>query len=59
MTKKACKKCKIIVEGNECPVCKGKDFSETLKGRIYIFDTGSQIAQKLNFKLKGEYTIKT
>jgi len=58
MTKKACINCKIVVSGNECPLCKGKDFSETLKGRIYIFDTNSQVAQKLEFKLKGEYAIK-
>ena len=58
--KKACKKCKIFVKGNECPICKGTSFSNSWKGRIYIHDAEkSEIAQKVNIKVKGEYAIKT
>lgn len=60
MKKKACIKCKVIVKGNECPLCKGTDFTTTWKGRIIIEDAEkSEIAQKLNIKQNGEYAIKT
>ncbi|MFH1455679.1 MAG: transcription elongation factor subunit Spt4 [archaeon] len=59
MVKKACKKCKIFVEGPECPICKSNQFSENWKGRINIIDAEkSEIAQKMGIKSKGEYSIK-
>jgi len=58
--KKACKNCKIFVKGHECPLCKSSDLTTSWKGRIVIFDTEkSDIAKKLNIKVKGEYAIKT
>ncbi|HIH25372.1 DNA-directed RNA polymerase subunit E'' [Candidatus Woesearchaeota archaeon] len=57
--KKACKKCKIFVKGNECPICKGTDFTTSWKGRIVVMDADkSEIAKKLDIKMKGEYVIK-
>ncbi|MEK6974082.1 MAG: transcription elongation factor subunit Spt4 [Nanoarchaeota archaeon] len=57
--RKVCKKCRIFVTGNECPICKGNDFSESWKGRIYILNPEkSEIAKKANIKVKGEYAIK-
>ena len=59
MAKKACKKCKLFVSGNECPLCHGTDFTENWKGKIIILDAEkSEIAKKLNIKSKGEYAIK-
>jgi len=59
MSRKVCKKCKIFVTGQECPVCKGKEFSENWKGRLYILDANkSEIAQKIGITVKGEYAIK-
>ncbi|MBD3304194.1 DNA-directed RNA polymerase subunit E'' [Candidatus Woesearchaeota archaeon] len=59
MKKKACKNCKIFVEGDECPVCKGSQFITNWKGRLYIIDANkSVIAEKLGAKVKGEYAIK-
>ncbi len=56
--KKVCKKCKIFVKGNECPICHGTDFSTTWKGRIYVLDPEkSEIAKKLGIKKEGEYAI--
>jgi len=58
--KKACNQCKIIFSGEKCPICQGNDFSESWKGRIYVFDAEhSEIAKKLEIKVKGEYAIKT
>ncbi len=59
MKKKVCKKCKIFVEGNECPVCKSNQFSTNWQGRLYIIDANkSIIAEKTNIKSNGEYAIK-
>ena len=57
--KKVCKKCKLFVEGNECPICKGQSFLTNWQGRIYIVDPNKSIvAEKVGLKAKGEYTIK-
>jgi len=59
MKRKACKTCKIFVEGNECPICKGNQFTLNWKGRIYIIDANkSEIAKKMGTPVKGEYAIK-
>jgi len=60
MAKKVCKKCKIFVSGAECPVCKGKSFTESWQGKINITDANkSEIAKKIGIELKGEYAIKS
>lgn len=57
--KKACRSCKIFVTGNECPLCKGKEFTTNWEGRIIITDANkSDIAKQLDIKVKGEYAIK-
>lgn len=59
MKKKACKKDKIFVEKDVCPICKGNQFTENWKGRVMIFDVNnSEIAKKTNITVKGEYAIK-
>jgi DNA-directed RNA polymerase subunit E" len=59
MAKKVCKKCKIFVEGDKCPICKSNQFSETWKGKIIILDPeNSEIAKKIGIKQKGEYALK-
>jgi len=57
--KKICKKCKLFVEGTNCPVCKSNQFADSFKGKIIITDAEkSEIAEKLEIKVKGEYAIK-
>ena len=57
--KKACKKCKMFVEGSACPNCKGNNFTTSWQGRLYITDVSkSMIAEKIEIKVKGEYAIK-
>ena len=59
MAKKVCRKCKIFVEGPTCPVCKGNQFTDNWKGRLYIFDANkSEIGKNINIPVKGEYAIK-
>lgn len=57
--KKACKKCKLFVEGNSCPNCSSGNFAASWQGRLYVADAGrSMIADKIGIKAKGEYAIK-
>ena len=57
--KKACKKCKIFVESDECPQCHSAQFVLNWKGRIHILDSNkSDIAKKMGIDVKGEYAIK-
>lgn len=59
MKKKVCKKCKLFVEGNTCPVCKGNQFAANWQGRLHILDSNkSAIANKIGITSKGEYAIK-
>ncbi len=61
MTKqKACKICNTIYEGEKCPHCGSKEFSESFKGRIVVLDPEkSDIAKKLEIKSKGNFALKT
>lgn len=57
--KKACKRCKIFVDGNECPLCQGSQFTINWQGRISIINKDkSFIAGKIGVEKNGEYAIK-
>ncbi|MBN1502479.1 DNA-directed RNA polymerase subunit E'' [Candidatus Woesearchaeota archaeon] len=56
---KVCKECRIMVEGDVCPICKGNQFTDNWHGQINIIDPNkSLIAQKRGIKVKGRYAIK-
>jgi DNA-directed RNA polymerase subunit E" len=58
--KKACKKCKMLVEGDECPICKTSNFTTIFQGRVSIVDPSkSEVAKKMEIHEKGDYAIKT
>lgn len=57
--KKACKRCKMIVEADVCPNCGSDSFTTSWQGRLFITDVAnSTIAEKVGIKVKGEYAIK-
>jgi RNA polymerase subunit RPABC4/transcription elongation factor Spt4 len=59
MKRKICKKCKLFIEGNECPLCKGTLFATSAQGRLNVIDANkSFIAKKVKITAKGEYAIK-
>ena len=59
MGKKVCKKCLIFVQGGECPICKGNNFSTNWQGRLAVFDVDkSVIAKNVGITVKGEYAVK-
>lgn len=56
---KACKTCKLIYEGDSCPACGKKEFSDAFKGKIEIVDPEkSELANHLKITKKGLYAIK-
>ena len=60
MKKKACKICKTIYEGEKCPNCGSKEFTENFKGELIILNPEkSEVAHNLKITKKGEFAIKT
>jgi len=59
MKKQACRSCKIFVDGEVCPQCKGTNVSPNWQGRITFVDTNkSFVAHKMGVTEKGEYALK-
>lgn len=59
MKRRVCKKCKIFVKGEICPVCSRSDLSEIWNGRLFVLNAEkSEIARNIGIKVKGEYAIK-
>jgi len=57
--RKVCKRCKLFVEGDKCPGCESESFATSWQGRMFVSDANrSEIAKKIEIKLKGEYAIK-
>ena len=56
---KACKNCKLIYDGESCPSCGKKEFSDTFKGKVEILNPEkSEVAQKLKITKNGRYAIR-
>lgn len=55
---KACKNCRRLVEGNECPACKTSDLTKNWKGMTIIIDPDSKIAETMEIKTPGKYAIR-
>jgi len=57
---KACKICKTIYEGEKCPKCDSKEFTDSYKGKIYVLDNEkSEISKNMGLNSKGKFAIKT
>jgi len=57
---KACKKCRLIFDGDKCPKCGGVSATEGWKGKIEVFNSeNSEIAQNLKLTENGTYAVKT
>jgi DNA-directed RNA polymerase subunit E" len=57
---KACRNCRVIFEGERCPICSETAFTDSYKGRIYIFNAEkSEVAQNMKINKNGLFAIKT
>lgn len=56
---KACKQCRTIYEGAKCKKCGSNEFTDTFKGKIYVFNPEqSELANNLKLKEKGEFAVR-
>ncbi|MFH1916120.1 MAG: transcription elongation factor subunit Spt4 [Nanoarchaeota archaeon] len=59
MKKKVCRRDKLFVDEDLCPICKKDSFSTNWQGRIFIVNhEKSFIAKELDIHYNGEYAIK-
>ncbi len=59
MVEKACKNCRLVLEGDVCPIYKQSELTSSWKGMTIIFNPEkSEIAQKLGIKIPGKYAIR-
>jgi RNA polymerase subunit RPABC4/transcription elongation factor Spt4 len=57
---KACLNCRIVFEGERCPLCNETAFTGSYKGRIYVFNSAeSEIAKNMKINNNGLFAIKT
>ena len=53
---KACKICNRIYEGDKCPNCESKEFTNTVKGKIIVLNPEkSEFSKRLGLTKKGDY----
>lgn len=58
MKEKACKECGKLTDGEVCPICRSSTSTDWL-GYVAIADPEkSEIAGKLNLKVKGRYALR-
>ncbi|NYZ74927.1 DNA-directed RNA polymerase, subunit E'' [Candidatus Micrarchaeota archaeon] len=59
MTEKACRKCRMIVTGDICPMCKDSELTKTWEGYILIINPeNSEVAAAIGVKAPGKYALK-
>ena len=54
---RACKICKHLTDGKECPLCKNKELTRNWKGVVLIFDPDSEIAKATGHAVPGKYAL--
>jgi len=55
---KVCRKCKLFVQGDKCPICNENNFSRSWKGMVIVNDPNeSEIAKTLGITVKGRYCL--
>ena len=59
MSDKVCKNCRLIVNGPQCPLCQGNDFTKVWEGQIIVINPEtSQVASAIGAKTPGAYALK-
>ncbi len=55
---RACKECRRLVQGSECPACKTSDLTKNWEGIVIVVDPDSEIARTVGIDTPGKYAIK-
>ena len=54
---KVCRNCKRFTVENICPSCKSNNMSASWKGVVFIVNTESEVAKRLNIHEPGKYAL--
>lgn len=58
MVEKVCRKDRLIVKGETCPLCGGTDFTTSWAGMVEIIDVNSEIAKAMAIEVPGTYALR-
>ena len=59
MVERACRKCRMIVTGDVCPVCKDSELTKNWEGYLLIVDAErSEVAKEIGCTVPGKYALK-
>lgn len=59
MVEKACRNCRMIVEGDACPLCKTSELTDKWGGLLLIIEPEkSELAAKAAIKVPGRYAVR-
>ncbi len=58
MVEKVCRKCRLLVKGETCPLCAGTDFTTSWAGMVEIIDVNSEIAKAMGIEVPGTYALR-
>jgi RNA polymerase subunit RPABC4/transcription elongation factor Spt4 len=48
----------LIVKGDNCPLCGGKEFTTSWAGLVEIIDIESDIAKAMEIEVPGKYALR-
>ena len=55
---KACRTCRLIVNGEVCPHCQGTSFTKAFEGYILMINPESEVGTAIGAKAPGKYALK-
>ncbi|MBI3588711.1 hypothetical protein HY995_04255 [Candidatus Micrarchaeota archaeon] len=59
MAEKACRRCRLIVNGDVCPLCKDSELTKSFEGYILVVNPeGSEVANAIGALTPGKYALK-
>ena len=58
MSEKACRKCRLIVTGDVCPMCKDSQLTRSWEGYILITNPTGEVGKTIGAASPGKYALK-
>ena len=58
MAEKACRKCRLIVNGDICPNCKESDLTKAFEGFILLINPEGEVGHAIGATTPGKYALK-
>ncbi|MFH1473856.1 MAG: transcription elongation factor subunit Spt4 [Candidatus Aenigmatarchaeota archaeon] len=58
MPDKACRKCRRLLKGNICPICKTSDITKSWRGILVVINADSEISREAGITAPGKYAVR-